>query len=525
MSLTDEREGNFWNLPAEPSSRAGRKLCRRSEHSVFAAVGLHQDPAHMGIEDGPGSWRDSPAADLTRPQSGKIDRGDPMRHSLILILFLSSIVEAAGQTPEHGLLTLSLKRAVQLALSPEGNAQIQLSEEALKQARSRSAQARAALLPDVSSSLNYRDQTLNLNANGLRFEIPTLPGLSFFFPRLVGPFNVMDARISGTQSIFDFSSIRRLQASRAGVSAAESEMDSAQEQVAARVARAYLSAIRADADVETARANVTLSEAVLAQAESQKSAGTGTGIEITRARVQLANDRQRLLVAENTRRSSHLQLLRVMDLRLDIELDLTDKLGYIPAEAVTLEQAVAQALAERPDLKAQKERENSARLSASATNMERLPSVSAFGDYGTIGNGFDNAIPTRTYGVSLRLPVFDGGRRDARRAESASQYRAELVRTHDLRERIELDVRLALDSLRSAEQQVQVARSGLELSENELAQASRRYQAGVAFGLELTDAQTRLERARDNQTEALYNYNLARLDLEQAIGRVRHSVQ
>jgi outer membrane protein TolC len=214
-----------------------------------------------------------------------------------------------------------------------------------------------------------------------------------------------------------------------------------------------------------------------------------------------------------------------MDLRLDIELDLTDKLGYIPAEAVTLEQAVAQALAERPDLKAQKERENSARLSASATNMERLPSVSAFGDYGTIGNGFDNAIPTRTYGVSLRLPVFDGGRRDARRAESASQYRAELVRTHDLRERIELDVRLALDSLRSAEQQVQVARSGLELSENELAQASRRYQAGVAFGLELTDAQTRLERARDNQTEALYNYNLARLDLEQAIGRVRHSVQ
>jgi len=42
--------------------------------------------------------------------------------------------------------------------------------------------------------------------------------------------------------------------------------------------------------VETAQSNVTLAEAVLKQAENQKAAGTGTGIEITRAKVQLAND-------------------------------------------------------------------------------------------------------------------------------------------------------------------------------------------------------------------------------------------
>jgi len=84
-------------------------------------------------------------------------------------------------------------------------------------------------------------------------------------------------------------------------------------------------------------------------------------------------------------------------------------------------------------------------MAASATKMERLPSVAAFGDYGAIGPGFDNALPTRTYGISLRVPVFDGGRRDARRAESASQYRSEKVRTNDLKEQIDLDVRLALD--------------------------------------------------------------------------------
>ena len=66
--------------------------------------------------------------------------------------------------------------------------------------------------------------------------------------------------------------------------------------------------------------------------------------------------------------------------------------------------------------------------------------MAAFGDYGSIGTGFDSALPTRTYGVSVRVPMFDGGRRDARRAESASQYRAEKIRTSDLKEQIELDV-------------------------------------------------------------------------------------
>jgi outer membrane protein TolC len=429
---------------------------------------------------------------------------------------------AAQVASAAGPIELSLKRAVEVAVSPEGNTKIQLSGEALKQAQSRSAQARAALLPDLEASLTDRDQTANLAAMGIHI---TLPIPNFQFPTFVGPFTTTDARATVTQSVFDFSSIKRFQASKVGVSAARSDVDSTEEQVAAQVARAYLAAVRADADVETAQSDVTLAEAVLKQAENQKAAGTGTGIEITRAKVQLANDRQRLLVAGNQRTSARLQLLRTMGLRLDTELELIDKLAYVPVDAVTIEQAKAQALKERPDLKAQQEREANARMAASATKMERLPSVAAFGDYGSIGPGFDNALPTRTYGISLRVPVFDGGRRDARRAESASQYRSEKVRTGDLKQQIELDVRLALDGLESAEQQVKVAKEGLELSENELAQARRRVDAGVAIGVEVTDAQSRLERARDNQTAALYNYNVARIDLAQAMGKVRSMVQ
>ncbi len=429
---------------------------------------------------------------------------------------------AGAQPAQRGPLQLSLRRAVELATSAEGNTNIQLSDEALKQAEARSGEAKAALLPNLDGVFTDESATRNLNALGLRITSP-IPGLQI--PSFVGPFTTIDARVSGTQSILDFSSVRRYQASRLGLSAAKSDVENAAEQVAAQVARAYLAAVKADTDVETAQANVTLSQAVLTQAENQKAAGTGTGIEITRAKVQLANDRQHLVEAQNGHRAAHLRLLRAMNMRLDSEIELTDRLEYVPVDAVTLEQAKARALESRPDYKAQLEREGNARVSAEAVKMERLPSVSAFGDYGSSGTGITNSVPTRTYGISVRVPIFDGGRRDQRRAESASQYRAEKARSSDLKEQVELDVRLALDALSSAEDEVKVAREGLDLAGNELTQARRRYDAGVANSLEVTDAQTRLERARDNQTAALYNYNVARIDLAQSMGNVRGVLQ
>src|SRR3974377_1296396 len=128
------------------------------------------------------------------------------------------------------------------------------------------------------------------------------------------------------------------------------------------------------------------------------------------------------------------------------------------------------AVKQRPDLKAQQRREESARLTASATKLERLPSLSAFGDYGAIGTGLDNALPTRTVGVQLRIPIFDGGRRDARRAETESQYRSEKIRSADLRDQIELDVRLALDSLGSAEEQAKAGEEEMTPAQDEQAQ-------------------------------------------------------
>ena len=101
----------------------------------------------------------------------------------------------------------------------------------------------------------------------------------------------------------------------------------------------------------------------------------------------------------------------------------------------------------------------------------------------------------------------------------------EQLKTRDLEQQVELEVRVALESVRNAEAQVATAREGLALAQNEVEQAQRRVAAGVGIPLEVTDAQARLDRARDNQIVALYTHNLARLDLAAATGHIQEFVQ
>lgn len=428
----------------------------------------------------------------------------------IVLILLSGCLAPAQNTMQ-----LSLKKAVEIALTPEGSERVALAVQTVKQSGLHVNEARAAFLPTIDGNVQERSQTTNLKTFGLNFQLP-LGGFSF--PSLVGPFTVFDARVSVEQSVFSFSDIKKYQASRAALAAAKADAEVTNNQVREQVARAYLACLRATAALETAQANVDLSNALVKLATQERDAGTGTGIEITRQQVQLANDQQHLIVARKDQRNAVLQLLRAMGLTLDSPVEFTDKLAFNRVDVGTLEASLQKASQERPEIAAQGRREDSARLTANSVSAERLPTLSAFGDYGSIGLQIDAARPTRQYGIQMKVPLFDGFRRDARRAESLSQYQQEKIRLRDIQQQVELEVREAVDSLHSAEAEVQSAADGLMLAGNELAQAQRRYQAGVTNSIEVTDAQTRLDRARDNQIVALYDYNLARIDLATATG-------
>src|SRR5260370_13927443 len=159
------------------------------------------------------------------------------RGVLVLVFTLPAFAQQLETRPQ--ILQLSLKKAIEIALSPEGSTRLQLAQEALKQTEARKDQARAALLPDLEGQISDQNQTRNLAALGIQF--PSLPG--FHFPTVVGPFNVFDVRASVNQNVFDFSSIRRFQSAKASAGAAKSELSNTRDQVMDQVARAYLAVL------------------------------------------------------------------------------------------------------------------------------------------------------------------------------------------------------------------------------------------------------------------------------------------
>jgi outer membrane protein TolC len=417
---------------------------------------------------------------------------------------------------------LTLKQAVDIALAPDGNTRVRLAAMAVEQSKTRQAQARGALLPNIDGSVSGQNFTRNLKAFGISFP-SNIPG--FTQPTIVGPITNFDARLSASMTLFDFSAWKRLDAAKTGVAAAQAEAESARNTAADAVARAYVAALRTKAALEVARANLTLAESLKKLASEQKEAGTGTGIEVLRAEVQMANEKQRLSLLENENHRAHLQLARLLNLGLDRELQLTDTLAMPEANVPAMDEALKAAWENRKDLSAQALRTEISKRSYEAVKWERLTSIQGFGDYGAIGLDVESALGTRTYGATLRIPIFDGGRRDARRAEAAIALRQDELRTADLRKQVELDVRLALDTIGAAAQQVRVSEEGVQLAERELAQAQRRYQGGVTSNIEVVDAQTRTERARDNRILALYQYNQARIDLATAMGALHRILQ
>src|SRR4029079_14344866 len=241
----------------------------------------------------------------------------------ILPNFALVVVMSSPLSLAQGVMQLSLKRAVDIALTPEGSARVALAEQSVRASATHVNQSRAAFFPNLDGSVQEPSQTVNLHTFGFNFNFP-----GFSIPSVVGPCSIFDARATAQQTVLDFTIIRKYRAARSVLTATKADLNVTKDQVSEQVSRAYLTSLREDAALETARANVDLSQALERLSQSQKDAGTGTGIEVTRAQVQLANDRQRLTVAENNRRRSVLQLLRAMNLSLNMDVELSDKLAY-----------------------------------------------------------------------------------------------------------------------------------------------------------------------------------------------------
>ena len=215
-----------------------------------------------------------------------------------------------------------------------------------------------------------------------------------------------------------------------------------------------------------------------------------------------------------------LNLIRAIGLSFDVNLKLTDEMMTGPIPYQSLEEALQVAQSQRVELKIQKQKERLASLTLSSVTSERMPTLQASGDVGLIGNQVSKMLTNDNVQVLMSIPIFDGGQREGRISESRSQVRQEAITTQDVRYQISLEVREAFYSLHSAKQQMNEAEEGLALSLKEVQLARARFVAGIATNIEVTNAQRATAQARNNLIEALFTFNVSRISLARAQGRL-----
>jgi outer membrane protein TolC len=280
----------------------------------------------------------------------------------------------------------------------------------------------------------------------------------------------------------------------------------------------YLQAIAEEARITTDEAQVQAAQALSDQANDQVNAGTAADIDALRTKVELQTRQQQLIQARNDFAIQKLAVARVIGLRPAQEFDLTDKSPYQPFEGITVEEALKRAYASRSDYRAAQSEVRAAELSRRAAQAGYLPSLSFAADYGTGGTHPSNASQVYDIRGTLSIPIFTGGsvHGDVQQADARLEQSRE--RLDNLQAQIESDVRTALLNLQSAEQQVNVARSNIELADQTLAQSRDRFSAGVTDTVEVVQSQETVASAHEQYISSLYNYNFAKFSLIRALG-------
>jgi len=414
---------------------------------------------------------------------------------------------------------LSLREAVDRAL--EFNLGAVGLTEAVRQARGQSKIARSALLPNLNASLSETVQQTNLQALGVRFNLP-VPG--FAPPTIVGPFNFFDLRASLSQTVLDLTARNNYRASKEITRANELSVEDARDLIVLGVGGTYLQVIAARSRIEAARAQLSTAEALFKQTSEQRAAGVVAQIDLNRSQIQLLTQQQRLVSLENDYSKLKITLARLAGLSPNAQYEISDAIPFSEAPLLTFEDALKQAFEQRSDLKAAQAQVEAAERSRSAARSERLPSFAVRADYGVIGVNPSQAHGTFAVVGTVRVPIWQGGRIKGQTevAEAAlGQRQAEL---EDLKGRIESEVRSAFFDLQAAASQVEVARKNIQVTTQNLDLTRQKFEAGVSDNVEVVQSQEALSTANTDYINSVFAHNLAKLSLARAIGRASEAL-
>jgi outer membrane protein TolC len=427
----------------------------------------------------------------------------PLLVSLIVCLLSSTSGVAQQPAPYRLTLHEAIQKALQSNLSVlEAGTRV---EEA---AGTRARRSSAALLPRVTAQTYANAQNRDLRAFGI-----SLPGM----PEVVGPFSNYDFRIYAQQNLIDLQSYHGLKASERALDAGRMDERDARDLIVRVIAGLYLNAQSAVARTEAAQSRVTDSSTLLKLAKDKHDAGTATGVDVLRAQVQLANDRQALLIAENQTKQALLELARTVGLDPAVPLELAEPLNFHLLGQPQIEVLASSALLTRADYISLLSQRQGLVEQQHANRARSYPKLSLNGNFGEIGRSIGSVRSTGLVQGQIDFTLFDRDR-DGEAQELSSRVKRIDDQIADLRRGVDEQLREALLNLNSASEQVTVAREGQQLARRELDLAQDRFLQGTTNNVEVITAQDELARAEQNYILAVSSHVDAKFALARAMG-------
>lgn len=410
-------------------------------------------------------------------------------------------------SPAHG--ASDLLQVYQQALGQD--ATFQAARAAQVAGQERLPQGRALLLPSV-----------NLSANTTYNDIDTQyrnPGL---FSSGTRKYNTNGYTVTLNQPVYRKQNFAQYEQAKSAVVQTDAQFSTAQQDLIVRVAQAYFDVLLAQYNVTLAAAQKESIAEQLAQAKRSFEVGTATITDTHDAQARYDLVVAQEIAAQNDLEVKQRALEQITGRPMGELVTVQGEVPLVPPNSIGMEGWVEKALAENPDVVAQKaalEIANQQAEFARGGHYPTLDVVATHGDNasggGTAG-GFDQT--STTVGLQLNIPLFQGGATNSRVREAVANQDKGRQDLEAVSRRVAQQTRQAYLGVTSGIAQVKALQQAVISNQSALDSTKLGLEVGVRTSVDLLNARQLLFTARRDLAQALYGYILSRLRLEAAVG-------
>ena len=376
--------------------------------------------------------------------------------------------------------------------------------------------AKAGFLPRLSVGQSYARATYNQAAT---VGTSPLEQNLFYDGQHNSNAGYFDSALNFSQNIYDFGRTRHtIEGSQADLAAARDSLERTRQVVALNVRLAYYAVLADEELVRVADAGLAQQRKHLAQIKAMYEVGTRPKIDLSRQEVEESNARVSLTQATEDLTVARGALATAMGVAIADSPEPADSLKQ-KVEAVPLADLIAQARANRPDLRVARDQLDAAHAAVLLAETAFRPAISlgSFFDYRNLRFPL---VYNWSLGQVLSQNIFNGGADRAMVAQLESSESAQTASLNALEERVSQAVYADYADLHVAEQKIDLAIETEAEAKEARELAEGRYTGGYGNIIELTDAQFSETSSQAQEVSARYQYQAAAAALDADTGKV-----